>query len=139
MAIPMKMDERRFKIQQLEKQLELYARMVQAYPYNAKYKHQLNRTQIQLAQLRMDRFSLLSQLEGKYIPIEFYRTVNGELFNSIEWRRVEYQAVSTQFGQIQLSLYSNDGLEELLRESMSQQEWQEMVMNQQRELQRVMG
>lgn len=87
----------------------------------------------------MDRFTLLSQLEGKYIPIEFYRVTNGELFNSIEWRKVEYQAVSTQFGQIQLSLYSNEGLEELLRESMSQQEWQEMVMNQQRELQRVMG
>lgn len=52
MAIPMKMEEKRFKIQQLEKQLELYARMVQAYPYNAKYKRQLNRTQIQLAQLR---------------------------------------------------------------------------------------
>lgn len=87
----------------------------------------------------MDRFTLLSQLEGKYIPIEFYRTVNGELFNSIEWRKVEYQTVSTQFGQIQLSLYSDKGLEELLRESMSQQEYQEMVMNQQRELQRVMG
>lgn len=87
----------------------------------------------------MDRFTLLSQLEGKYIPIEFYRTVNGELFNSIEWRRVEYQAVTTQFGQIQLGLYSDEGLKELLKESMSQQEWQEMVMNQQRELQRVMG
>lgn len=77
----------------------------------------------------MDRFTLLSQLENRYIPIEFYRTVNGELFNSIEWRRVEYQAVSTQFGQIQLGLYSDEGLEELLRESMSQTEYEAMVMN----------
>lgn len=87
----------------------------------------------------MDRFTLLSQLEGRYIPIEFYRTVNGELFTSVEWRKVEFQTVSTQFGQIQLGLYSDEGLKELLKESMSQQEWQEMVINQQRELQRVMG
>lgn len=87
----------------------------------------------------MDRLTLLSQLEGRYIPVEIYRTVNGELFASLEWCKVEYQTVTTQFGQIQLSLYSDEGLEELLRESMGQREYQAMVMNQQRELQRVMG
>lgn len=87
----------------------------------------------------MDRYTLLNQLEGKYIPIEFYRTVNGELFSSIEWRRVEYQAVSTQFGQIQLGLYSDEGLKELLRESMSQTEYEAMVMNWQMEYQKVAG
>lgn len=87
----------------------------------------------------MDRYTLLNQLEGKYIPIEFYRVTNGEVFNSIEWRKVEYQTVSTQFGQIQLGLYSDEGLKELLRESMSQQEYQEMVMNWQMEYQKVAG
>lgn len=87
----------------------------------------------------MDRFTLLSQLEGKYIPIEFYRTVNGAVFNSVEWRKVEYQAVSTQFGQIQLSIYSDEGLKELLRESMSQAEYEAMVIGWQMEYQKVAG
>lgn len=87
----------------------------------------------------MDRLTLLSQLEGKYIPVEFYRTVNGELFASVEWHRVEFQTVTTQFGQIQLGLYSNEGLKELLRESMDQVEYQEMVMGWQKEYQKVAG
>lgn len=87
----------------------------------------------------MDRLNLLQALEGKYIPIEFYRVTNGELFNSIEWRKVEHQAVTTQFGQIQLSLYPDKGLEELLRESMSQAEYEAMVMNWQIQHQVVAG
>lgn len=87
----------------------------------------------------MDRIELLQALEGKYIPIEFYRTVNGELFNSIEWRKVEYQTVTTQFGQIQLGLYSDEGLKELLKESMSQVEYEAMVVNWQIQYQAVAG
>lgn len=87
----------------------------------------------------MDRFTLLSQLENRYIPIETYRTVNGKLFASLEWRKVEYQAVTTQFGQIQLSLYSDEGLKGLLKESMGQEEYQEMVMGWQIQYQAVAG
>lgn len=44
--------EKIFKIQQLEKQLETMARMARTYPYQPKWQKQLNRIQNKLAQLR---------------------------------------------------------------------------------------
>lgn len=45
-------EEKRFKVQQLEKQLETTARMVRAYPYKPEYQRKLNYIQNKLAQLR---------------------------------------------------------------------------------------
>jgi hypothetical protein len=48
----MKQNERQFKIQQLEKQLEAVARMARAYPMNPKYTKRLNYIQNKLMQLK---------------------------------------------------------------------------------------
>lgn len=87
----------------------------------------------------MDRYQLLDYLEGRYILVTYHYAINGEIFTKEKWQKVECGSVYGQYALINLNLHEVGRLEEMARTSLSQVEYEAMVMNWQIQHQVVAG